>query len=180
MSGPLDVVKAALQAYVDKDRACIEALIADDYHFTSPIDNALTGRRISSAAGRIAKRRPRWMSSMAPRAVIWPGSSTKGLRMEGGFAIRSYTTCRMAGSSRQRSTLAGRFHTRQVLAASSRKAASVRTDQTGKTVRSLRPQTVDRRKDLHLRVGQFPQRPARISGGPSQLLFSEIHSSNSW
>src|SRR5262249_24014034 len=27
--------------YVDKDRAAIEALLADDYHFTSPIDNAL-------------------------------------------------------------------------------------------------------------------------------------------
>jgi len=37
---PLAVVRACLQAYVDKDRAAIEALIADAYHFTSPIDNA--------------------------------------------------------------------------------------------------------------------------------------------
>ena len=29
------------QAYVDKDRAAIEKLIADDYRFTSPLDNAL-------------------------------------------------------------------------------------------------------------------------------------------
>ncbi len=38
---PLAIARACLQAYVDKDRAAIEALVADDYHFTSPIDNAL-------------------------------------------------------------------------------------------------------------------------------------------
>lgn len=41
MSSPLETVKAALKAYVDKDRAAIEALIADDYTFTSPLDNAI-------------------------------------------------------------------------------------------------------------------------------------------
>jgi ketosteroid isomerase-like protein len=39
--GPLAAACACLQAYVDKDRAVIEALLADDYHFTSPLDNAL-------------------------------------------------------------------------------------------------------------------------------------------
>ena len=38
---PLSVARACLQAYVDKDRAAIESILADDYHFTSPIDNAL-------------------------------------------------------------------------------------------------------------------------------------------
>lgn len=38
---PLAVVRACLQAYVDKDRAAIEKLIDRDYRFTSPIDNAL-------------------------------------------------------------------------------------------------------------------------------------------
>jgi hypothetical protein len=37
----LATVRAVLQAYVDKDRAAIEALLDEDYHFTSPIDNAL-------------------------------------------------------------------------------------------------------------------------------------------
>jgi ketosteroid isomerase-like protein len=37
----LAVVRACMQAYVDKDRAAIEALLDQDYHFTSPIDNAL-------------------------------------------------------------------------------------------------------------------------------------------
>jgi ketosteroid isomerase-like protein len=40
-AGPLAVARACLQAYVDKDRPAIEALIASDYRFTSPIDNAL-------------------------------------------------------------------------------------------------------------------------------------------
>jgi len=38
---PLTVVRGCFAAYVAKDRAAIEALIAKDYHFTSPIDNAL-------------------------------------------------------------------------------------------------------------------------------------------
>jgi ketosteroid isomerase-like protein len=37
----LAVVRACMQAYVDKDRAAIEALLDQGYHFTSPIDNAL-------------------------------------------------------------------------------------------------------------------------------------------
>jgi ketosteroid isomerase-like protein len=35
------IARAAYEAYVDKDRAAIEALIADDFHFTSPLDNRL-------------------------------------------------------------------------------------------------------------------------------------------
>lgn len=35
------LAEAALQAYVNKDRAAIEALIADDFSFISPLDNAL-------------------------------------------------------------------------------------------------------------------------------------------
>jgi hypothetical protein len=40
-ASPLTVARGCLEAYVAKDRAAIEALIAKDYHFTSPIDNAL-------------------------------------------------------------------------------------------------------------------------------------------
>ncbi len=35
------VARASYDAYVDKDRASIEALIADDFHFTSPLDNRI-------------------------------------------------------------------------------------------------------------------------------------------
>jgi len=38
---PADVVRACLEAYAAKDRKSLEALVADDYHFTSPWDNAL-------------------------------------------------------------------------------------------------------------------------------------------
>jgi catechol 2,3-dioxygenase-like lactoylglutathione lyase family enzyme len=35
------IAKAAYRAYVTKDRAALEALLADDFHFTSPLDNRL-------------------------------------------------------------------------------------------------------------------------------------------
>ena len=37
----LSIAKACLQAYVDKDRQAIEGLVADEFHFTSPLDNKL-------------------------------------------------------------------------------------------------------------------------------------------
>jgi ketosteroid isomerase-like protein len=39
--GPASIVKAVYEAYVRKDRTAIEALIAPDFHFTSPLDNRL-------------------------------------------------------------------------------------------------------------------------------------------
>lgn len=38
---PVDVVKACYHAYETKDRAAIEALLADDFVFTSPLDNRI-------------------------------------------------------------------------------------------------------------------------------------------
>ena len=38
---PLTVARKAYQAYVDKDRAAIEALIGEPFSFTSPLDNRL-------------------------------------------------------------------------------------------------------------------------------------------
>jgi hypothetical protein len=35
------IARAAYGAYVSKDRAAIEALIADDFHFSSPLDNRI-------------------------------------------------------------------------------------------------------------------------------------------
>ena len=35
------VARASYNAYLKKDRAAIEALIADDFHFTVPLDNRL-------------------------------------------------------------------------------------------------------------------------------------------
>ena len=35
------IARAAYEAYVKKDRAAIEKLIAEDFHFTSPLDNRI-------------------------------------------------------------------------------------------------------------------------------------------
>ena len=37
----VEIARAAYEAYVAKDRAAIERLIADDFHFTSPLDNRI-------------------------------------------------------------------------------------------------------------------------------------------
>ena len=37
----MQIACASYQAYVDKDRPALEALIADDFHFTSPLDNRI-------------------------------------------------------------------------------------------------------------------------------------------
>jgi ketosteroid isomerase-like protein len=41
---PISIARASYDAYVRKDRAAIEALIAEDFHFTSPLDNRLDRR----------------------------------------------------------------------------------------------------------------------------------------
>ena len=41
MSDPAAIARACFQAYADSDRDAIEALIADDFRFTSPHDNGL-------------------------------------------------------------------------------------------------------------------------------------------
>ncbi|HEY7852557.1 MAG TPA: nuclear transport factor 2 family protein [Caulobacteraceae bacterium] len=38
---PAAIARATYQAYVDKDRSAIEALIGADFHFSSPLDNRL-------------------------------------------------------------------------------------------------------------------------------------------
>jgi uncharacterized protein YndB with AHSA1/START domain/ketosteroid isomerase-like protein len=50
------VARASYQAYVDKDRQAIEVLLADDFHFTSPLDN--------------------WLDRATYFARCWPNSQT--------------------------------------------------------------------------------------------------------
>jgi hypothetical protein len=38
---PVSVAKKTYQAYVNKDRAAIESLVAEDFRFTSPLDNCI-------------------------------------------------------------------------------------------------------------------------------------------
>ena len=44
MNDPMTVAKKALNAYADSDRSALEAVIAEDFHFTSPIDNRQSAR----------------------------------------------------------------------------------------------------------------------------------------
>jgi ketosteroid isomerase-like protein len=38
---PVVIVRKCYQAYIDGDRAMIESVIGDDFHFTSPLDNRI-------------------------------------------------------------------------------------------------------------------------------------------
>ena len=38
---PIEIARASYDAYVRKDRVAIELLVADDFHFTSPLDNRI-------------------------------------------------------------------------------------------------------------------------------------------
>jgi ketosteroid isomerase-like protein len=40
-SDAVRIAKMSYQAYVDKDRETIESLLAEDFHFTSPLDNRI-------------------------------------------------------------------------------------------------------------------------------------------
>jgi len=37
----IEIARACYEAYMKKDRAALEALLAEDFHFTSPLDNRL-------------------------------------------------------------------------------------------------------------------------------------------
>jgi ketosteroid isomerase-like protein len=39
-----EIVKRSYRAYIEKDRPAIERLIAEDFHFTSPLDNRIDRR----------------------------------------------------------------------------------------------------------------------------------------
>ena len=39
---PKSIARKIYQAYVEKNRAAIEALLSEDFHFTSPLDNRLS------------------------------------------------------------------------------------------------------------------------------------------
>lgn len=41
MSERKTIARNSYRAYIDKDRAAIEALIGSDFHFTSPLDNRI-------------------------------------------------------------------------------------------------------------------------------------------
>ena len=43
MTDPIDIARRCYQAYADSDRSAIEPLIADEFHFTSPLDNRIDG-----------------------------------------------------------------------------------------------------------------------------------------
>lgn len=44
MTDAIAIARACYEAYVRKDREAVEALISEDFHFTSPLDNRIDRR----------------------------------------------------------------------------------------------------------------------------------------
>jgi ketosteroid isomerase-like protein len=56
MTDTIAVARACYMAYVKKDRAAAETLIADDFHFTSPLDNRIDRRTYFERCWRNSER----------------------------------------------------------------------------------------------------------------------------
>src|SRR3977135_3690344 len=48
----ISIARKAYQAYIDKDRAAIEALFGDDFRFTSPLDTPLNRQPFFERCGK--------------------------------------------------------------------------------------------------------------------------------
>lgn len=77
------IVRASFQAYVDKDRAAIEAIVADDFHFTSPLDNRIDRatyfKRCWPNSERIVRFDEIFLVTQGDRAVLtYEGHGTDG------------------------------------------------------------------------------------------------------
>ena len=89
---PVAIARASYQAYVNKDRAAIESLIADDFHFTSPIDNRLN--------------RATYFARCWPNSQQIAGFDFKHLVAEGNKVFVTYEA---------RNTSGGRFRNTEIL-----------------------------------------------------------------
>lgn len=107
MGGPLATVKTALRAYVDKVRGAIERLIAEDYSFTSPIDNDLDRQSYFARCWPNSEVLVEMTLVAGGEAERPHGSSTRRQRCGSAFATPSCTPYALAGSSGRRSTSAG-------------------------------------------------------------------------
>ena len=82
---PISIARDACQAYVAKDRAAIESVIAEDFHFTSPLDNRIDRKvyfeRCWPNCERISKFEFIHLIPDGPRVVVtYEAQDTEGKR----------------------------------------------------------------------------------------------------
>jgi hypothetical protein len=88
---PESVARRCYRAYVKKDRAAIERLIADDFHFTSPLDNRIDRRTYFERCWPNS----RWISGYEFIAVVQEGERifvTYEARSDEGRSFRKHRT----------------------------------------------------------------------------------------
>ncbi len=80
---PADIARESYLAYVRKDRAAIEALIGEDFHFTSLWITAWIATPTSRVVGPTARRSPTFSSSMS----LFMANRSSSFTKERAFAV---------------------------------------------------------------------------------------------
>ena len=110
---PLAITPTCRRAYVDKERAAIEALLDDDFQFTSPIDNVLDRATYMKICWPNSKLMRVLITYTGVKAETTPSSCTRpGHRRASAFAIARCTLYVTASSWLLRSISVGICHTR--------------------------------------------------------------------
>jgi ketosteroid isomerase-like protein len=133
------IARAAYEAYVRKNRAALEALLASDFHFTSPLDNRLDRetyfRRCWPNSKTIEGFDFVHLVTDADRVfVTYEGRNTDGHR----FRNTEILTIESSRSSMSRCTSAGHCLTRRRREDSSKPTLSSRTHDSGVASRAPR------------------------------------------
>ena len=106
------IARAAYEAYVTKDRAALDSLLAEDFHFTSPLDNRLDRETSSAVAGRTARSLRRSTSSISsPMPIACSSRMKDGTRTAVDFETRRFSRSGTSTSSMSRCTSAGHYLT---------------------------------------------------------------------
>jgi len=109
------IARAAYEAYVTKDRAALENLIAEDFHFTSPLDNRLDRetyfRRCWPNSDVIAGFDFIHLVTDTDRVFVTYTKDETRTAVDSG--IRRFSPSETSTSSMSRCTLAGHYLTRR-------------------------------------------------------------------
>jgi hypothetical protein len=109
------IARAAYEAYVTKDRAALEDLVAEDFHFTSPLDNRLDRETYFRRCWPNSKVIEGSTSFISSRMLIACSSPMKDeIRTAIDFATRRFSRYEIGISSMSRCTLAGQCLTKHL------------------------------------------------------------------
>ena len=116
-----EVARRSYRAYVDKDRAAMEQIIAEDFRFTSPLDNRLDRKTYFERCGRTANGSPNSSSSASfPTTTAFTSPMSAVRILADASKIPRCSPFAARRSSKPKSISAGHYRIRRRLADSCR------------------------------------------------------------